>query len=317
MTSITVRDQQLIENFLEMMSAERGASIHTLAAYQRDLKRYHRYLSHLGKSAKSCNADTVRAFLGSVEGEGLAAASQARILSSVRQFHKFLFAENVRDDDPTASVDAPKPSRPLPKVLSIAEVDALLVKCEEESLKARPGGTAARKALRMNALLETLYATGMRVSELVSLPVSAAQAEGRFLMITGKGNKERLVPLSDRAKKAMQAYLRAMKLDPQNDQGSGYLFPALSRSGHVTRQAFARDLKDLAILSGLAPSRVSPHVLRHAFASHLLQNGADLRSVQQLLGHSDISTTQIYTHVLDERLRELIEAHHPLARHGS
>jgi integrase/recombinase XerD len=314
MTSIAPRDRHLVESFLEMMSAERGASANTLAAYERDLQRYHAHLSRTEKSSTNCGSQSVRAFLGSVEEEGLSAASQARILSSVRQFHKFLFAENLRTDDPTASVDAPKPQRPLPRVLSVAEVDQLIRACEEDALRAKPGNSTGLKALRMNALLETLYATGTRVSELVSLPASAAQSEGRFLMITGKGNKERLVPLSARAKKAMQAYLGEVKGGRSAMQDGGFLFPANSRSGHFTRQAFGRDLKDLAIKAGLAPSRVSPHVLRHAFASHLLQNGADLRSVQQLLGHSDISTTQIYTHVLDERLRELVEEHHPLAK---
>jgi integrase/recombinase XerD len=252
-----------------------------------------------------------------VEAEGLSASTQARILSSLRQFHKFLFAENLRGDDPTAPVDAPKARRPLPKVLSVGEVDRLILACEEAAGRARPGSLSGLRALRMNALLETLYATGMRVSELVSLPVAAARTDGRFLIITGKGNKERLVPLSERAKTAMQAHLAGMQSCGIPIEGSGYLFPANSQSGHFTRQAFARDLKDVAISAEIAPSRVSPHVLRHAFASHLLQNGADLRAVQQLLGHSDISTTQIYTHVLDERLRELVENHHPLAKQSA
>ena len=297
------------------MSAERGASANTLAAYRRDLAALSRAFVQKRESSKTCKSQDIRAFLGSVEDEGLSASSQARILSSVRQFHKFLFAENLRGDDPTASIDAPKPQRPLPKVLSVGEVDQLLRVCEDEAANARQGASAGLKALRMNALLETLYATGMRVSELVSMPISAARTDGRFLMITGKGNKERMVPLSDRAKKAMQAYLAGLKAC-NIEIGSGRIscFRQISQSGHFTRQAFARDLKEVAIRAGIAPSRVSPHVLRHAFASHLLQNGADLRAVQQLLGHSDISTTQIYTHVLDERLRELVEAHHPLAR---
>jgi len=222
-------------------------------------------------------------------------------LSSVRQFHKFLFAEGVRSDDPTAPIDAPKQQRPLPKILSVEEVDRLIRQIEDEAAKTHKPAQKLR-ILRLNALLETLYATGMRVSELVGLPARAAQSDGRFLMIIGKGNKERLVPLSDRSKRAMQAYLTELEKN-EGAQEEGFLFPSNAAEGHFTRQAFARDLKDLAIRAGLAPSRVSPHVLRHAFASHLLQNGADLRAVQQLLGHSDISTTQIYTHVLDERLR--------------
>ncbi|MGB7286458.1 MAG: site-specific tyrosine recombinase XerD [Salaquimonas sp.] len=307
-------DHYLAESFLEMMSAERGASPNTLSAYRRDLIRYYDHLGNQGKTVKNAGTETIRTFLGSISQEGLSSASQARILSSVRQFHKFLFAENERSDDPTASVDAPKMQRPLPKILSVAEVDQLIRKAEDLTL-VKPGSSDQLRALRMNALLETLYATGMRVSELVSLPFSAARSDGRFLMITGKGNKERLVPLSERSKQAMAAYLRVL----QRNDASGdekYLFPAQSAQGHFTRQAFGRDLKDLAIKARIAPARVSPHVLRHAFASHLLQNGADLRAVQQLLGHSDISTTQIYTHVLDERMRELVEDHHPLAKLG-
>ncbi len=300
----------LAESFLEMMSAERGASANTLAAYERDLRRYTDHLEKSSMTADKAVSEDVRGFLNSVAGEGLSTASQARILSCVRQFHKFLFAEGVRSDDPTAAVDAPRQSRPLPKILSVAEVDRLIIRAED-NVKANEDGKSL-KHLRLYALLETLYATGMRVSELVSLPASAARSDGRFLMITGKGNKERLVPLTQRAKNAMLDYL--LKL-PRQDDGAlpAHLFPAQSLEGHFTRQAFARDLKDLAIAAGIAPSRVSPHVLRHAFASHLLQNGADLRAVQQLLGHSDISTTQIYTHVMDERMQELVQEHHPLA----
>ncbi len=317
MTSNAGRDGHLFEAFLEMMSAERGASSNTLAAYRRDLARYGSWLVAHGAAGTTCQSDKIRGFLGSIEAEGLSPATQARVLSSVRQFHKFLYSEGLRSDDPTASIDAPKSLRPLPKVLSVAEVDQLIRACEDETRAARPGTSGRLRALRLHALLETLYATGMRVSELVSLPLSAARQDGRFLMITGKGNKERLVPLSERSKNAMQKWLGELTQEkPQNGEGP-FLFPASSQSGYFTRQAFARDLKDLAIRSGLAPSRVSPHVLRHAFASHLLQNGADLRSVQQLLGHSDISTTQIYTHVMDERLRELVEEHHPLARLNS
>ncbi len=305
-------DYYLVESFLEMMSAERGASDNTLAAYRRDLTRYFEHLSSKKTSAKNSQPDTIRQFIGSVAGEGLSSSSQARILSSVRQFHKFLFAEGERSDDPTSSVDAPKLQRPLPKILSVAEVDQLIRTVEDLAL-VKPGSLSQLKALRLNALLETLYATGMRVSELVGLPASAAKSDGRFLMIIGKGNKERLVPLSHRAKEAMQAYLAAQNQD-DSFPDEKFLFPAKSAEGHFTRQAFGRDLKDLAIKAGIDPSRVSPHVLRHAFASHLLQNGADLRAVQQLLGHSDISTTQIYTHVLDERMRELVEEHHPLAK---
>lgn len=305
------RDRMLVESFLEMMSAERGSSENTLAAYRRDLDRYLAHLVRLKSSVERSSDETIRSFLRVVSDEGLSSGSQARLLSCVRQFHKFLFSEGLRDDDPTGPVDAPKTSRPLPKVLSAKEVDALIGAAEKLAVDAK--GSKAARAKRMLALLETLYATGMRVSELVGLPASAAGSDGRFLMITGKGNKERLVPLTNRAKEAMQSYL--LTLGAEADKQT-FLFPASSASGHLTRQAFGRDLKDLAVVAGIKPSRVSPHVLRHAFASHLLQNGADLRAVQQLLGHSDISTTQIYTHVLDERMRQLVEDHHPLAKAG-
>lgn len=308
-------DGFLAESFLEMMSAERGISQNTLDAYRRDLDRYFSNLSGKGIGAKDVEPDQIRKFIHSVADEGLAPASQARILSCLRQFHKFLYSEGLRSEDPTASIEAPKPQRPLPKILSVQEVDQLIRRAEDETLAAKKGSFKHVKALRLNALLETLYATGMRVSELVGLPIGAGKTDGRFLMITGKGEKERLVPLSNRAKLAMVNYLREMETDGGFEK-QGFLFPAQSADGHFTRQAFARDLKDLAIRAGISASRVSPHVLRHAFASHLLQNGADLRAVQALLGHSDISTTQIYTHVLDERMRELVEQHHPLAKLG-
>ncbi len=305
----------LVESFLEMMSAERGVSPNTMDAYRRDLDRYCANLSEAGLGVIQVEPDQIRSFLYAIADEGLASASQARILSCLRQFHKFLYSEGIRNEDPTASIDAPKSQRPLPKILSVSEVDQLIRQAEDEVTVAKKGSFKHIKALRLNALLETLYATGMRVSELVGLPIGAGKTDGRFLMITGKGEKERLVPLSDRAKLAMVNYLGEMGKEP-NFAKQNYLFPAQSSEEHFTRQAFGRDLKDLAVRAGLSPSRVSPHVLRHAFASHLLQNGADLRAVQALLGHSDISTTQIYTHVLDERMRELVEQHHPLAKLG-
>jgi integrase/recombinase XerD len=311
----TSQNDFLVESFLEMMSAERGVSTNTMDAYRRDLERYCTNLAKTGISAKQVQPDQIRAFLYSIANEGLAAASQARILSCLRQFHKFLYSEGLRSEDPTSSIDAPKPQRSLPKILSVGEVDQLIGLVESSITIAKKGSFKHLKAMRLNALLETLYATGMRVSELVGLPIGAGKTDGRFLMITGKGDKERLVPLSNRAKLAMMAYVAEMEADPAFLK-QRFLFPAQSKEGHFTRQAFARDLKEVAIKAGIAPSRVSPHVLRHAFASHLLQNGADLRAVQALLGHSDISTTQIYTHVLDERMRELVEQHHPLAKLG-
>jgi len=313
--AINADDALLAESFLEMMSAERGASVNTLDAYRRDIERYLGFLTDTGSDSIRCDSETVRQFLGTVSSSGAAASTQARILSSVRQFHKFLYGDGLRGDDPTAVVDAPKQSRPLPKILSIEEVDRLIVTAEAEADQRDGSAGSTLRRLRMLALLETLYASGLRVSELVALPRTAAKGDAPFLTVTGKGNKERLVPLSARARKALDRYSRLLENQEENSrEASPFLFPAASREGHLTRQAFARDLKDLAIRAGLAPSRMSPHVLRHAFASHLLQNGADLRAVQQLLGHADISTTQIYTHVLDERLRELVESHHPLAK---
>jgi integrase/recombinase XerD len=306
------RDGPLLESFLEMMSAERGASRNTLSAYERDLVRYLDFLGNAGTASTRCSSPHISRYLQELSGAGLSAASQARNLSSVRQFHKFLFADGLRNDDPSASLDAPKARQALPKIMSVGEVNALLNLCEDEAGLAK-GKQATLKSTRLHALLEMLYATGMRVSELVSLPASAAKTDGRFLVITGKGNKERMVPISQRAKTAISAYVEQLRLSSA-DKEQAYLFPAKGAEGHLTRQVFARELKEAAGRAGIAASRVSPHVLRHAFASHLLQNGADLRAVQQLLGHADISTTQIYTHVLEEKLRDLVETHHPLAK---
>ncbi|MCB1386481.1 MAG: site-specific tyrosine recombinase XerD [Nitratireductor sp.] len=304
------------ESFLEMMSAERGASANTLAAYRRDLLRYLEFLSARGTQALTCGAAEISGFLATAAADGMAASTQARLLSSIRQFHKFLFSEGLRGDDPSATVDAPRRGRALPKILSVAEVDRLIGQAETEAARSGPNVTTAARlrSARLLALLEVLYASGLRVSELVTLPRAAANAANRFLMVRGKGNKERLVPLSAKSHAAMKTYLACLDSAGDAHREDVFLFPAASEEGHLTRQAFARDLKDLAIRAGLAPGRVSPHVLRHAFASHLLQNGADLRVVQQLLGHADISTTQIYTHVLDQRMRELVEQHHPLAQ---
>ncbi|MCB1462156.1 MAG: site-specific tyrosine recombinase XerD [Nitratireductor sp.] len=309
--------RHLIENFLEMMSAERGAAKNTLESYARDLEAYATFLADAGKNFKSAQADDIRTHMEALARAGFAASTQARHLSAVRQFHRFLFAEGLRDEDPSGPVSAPKPGRPLPKVMSIEEVDRLIGQAEHEAQAARQPG-ARMRAARMLALVETIYATGMRVSELVSLPASAAKPSQPFLTIVGKGGRERIVPLSDRAKAAIGDYLAARKQAGNETKGklksADFLFPSSSAEGHVTRQAFARDLKDLAVRAGLDAAKLSPHVLRHAFASHLLANGADLRVVQQLLGHADISTTQIYTHVLDERLRRLVEEGHPLAQ---
>ena len=300
-----------LEAFLEMMSAERGASPNTLAAYRRDIEEYAGFLAGKGSDFEKAGAAEVRGDLSELDARGFAASSAARRLSAVRQFHRFLFSEGVRSDDPSGIVSAPKRRQPLPHILSEAEVDRLHTTAE-----ARVGTAdslpAMLRAARLAALLETLYASGLRVSELVTLPASAARPELRMLMVRGKGSKERVVPLTERARDAIARYV-ALRREAEGP-ASPFLFPSFGETGTLTRQAFARDLKELAAAAGIAPSRVSPHVLRHAFASHLLQNGADLRVVQQLLGHADISTTQIYTHVLEERLKALVAEHHPLAK---
>jgi integrase/recombinase XerD len=296
--------------FLDMLAAERGAAANTLEAYRRDLEDYLGYLAEAGSDPLSAESATVRGFLASLEERGLKASSAARRLSAVRQFHKFLYAEGYAAVDPTAAVQAPKQGRGLPKVLTVDEVDRLLGAAREaaERPEAEPG--EALRAARMLCLLELLYATGLRVSELIALPRSAARTRERFLVVRGKGAKERLVPLTEVAQEAARVYLGGLE---RSGAGAGpWLFPADSASGHLTRQAFARNLKVAAAAAGLRADRVSPHVLRHAFASHLLQNGADLRVVQELLGHADIATTQIYTHVLDERLKSMVRDLHPL-----
>ncbi|WP_192708790.1 site-specific tyrosine recombinase XerD [Methylobacterium sp. OAE515] len=288
-----------------MLAAERGASGNTLAAYRRDLDDYLGYLDRAGIALADVDAGTLRAFLIDLESRGLKASSAARRLSCVRGFHKFLYAEGDASADPSVAVSGPRRGRVLPKILSVAEVDRLLATAQEAVAAEQPPGPA-RRARRMLCLLELLYATGLRVSELVALPRTAGVSRERYLFIKGKGGRERLVPLTEAARAAMAAHLAAVP------EESAWLFPADSDSGHLTRQAFARDLKAAAMAAGLRPDRVSPHVLRHAFASHLLQNGADLRIVQELLGHADISTTQIYTHVLDERLKAMVRDLHPL-----
>ncbi|APG85655.1 site-specific tyrosine recombinase XerD [Sinorhizobium americanum] len=299
-----------LEAFLEMMSAERGAAVNTLQSYERDLRDASAFLRTCGTRLNAATADDLRRYLSHLAGEGFKSSSQARRLSSLRQFYKFLYAEGLRGDDPTGILDAPKKARTLPKTLSIDDVTRLIGQAEAE---AGSGGEDAFAKLRMHALLELLYATGMRVSELVSLPASVLAQNGRFLVIRGKGNKERLVPLSQASIRAMRTYGDALRAREAETE-SPWLFPSSGKSGHLPRQVFARDLKSLAARAGIRVAAISPHVLRHAFASHLLANGADLRAVQELLGHSDISTTQIYTHVLEERLHELVQNHHPLAK---
>lgn len=295
--------------FLDMLAAERGAARNTLDAYQRDIDDYLEFLG--GRALEGVSADDIRAWLTDLSERGLKASSAARRLSAVRQFHRFLYTEGFAPNDPTAAIQGPRLGRPLPKVISVADVERLITTAREACEREEMTPAARLRALRMRCLIEMLYATGLRVSELIALPPSAATTRERFLVVRGKGNKDRLVPLNEPAREAGRLWLAALRESGASD--GRWLFPAEGESGHLTRQAFGRDLKALGGAAGLSGDALSPHVLRHAFASHLLQNGADLRVVQELLGHSDIATTQIYTHVLDDRLKSLVRDLHPLA----
>lgn len=299
------------ELFLDMLAAERGAGENTLDAYTRDLADLDSHLNAEGRKIATASTDDIRGYLVELTERGLATASVARKLSAIRQLYRFLYAEGHRTDDPAAVIEGPKRGRALPKVLSIKEVDQLLACARERAEGAALAGERVR-AMRLVCLLEVLYATGLRVSELIALPASAARRDERMLVVRGKGNRERLVPLNTPARTAMRDYL-ALLAKPGQKTDPKWLFPSFGESGHLTRQHAARELKELAAAAGIAPARISPHVLRHAFASHLLQNGADLRVVQTLLGHADISTTQIYTHILEERLKSLVRDLHPLS----
>lgn len=304
-------DATLIGLFLDMLASERGARANTLSAYARDLADFSGFLAAAGETIAKADSDRLRSYLGSLTKRGLQSSSVARKLSAIRQLYRFLYAEALRKDDPSAALEGPKRGHSLPHILSIAEVDRLIRCARTGSEEASHSPVERLRAVRLHCLIEVLYATGLRVSELVSLPASAARRDERMLIVRGKGGKERLVPLNQSAKRAMADYLALRKEGGVAE--SKWLFPSFGASGHLSRQHFARDLKPLAAAAGLKAERVSPHVLRHAFASHLLQNGADLRVVQTLLGHADISTTQIYTHVLQERLKSLVRDLHPLA----
>jgi len=304
-------DERLVALYLDMLAAERGAGKNTLAAYGRDLEDLSAYLKAAGRSIAKANTRDLRAYLGELARRGLRVTTVARRLSAVRQLYRFLYAEGRRGDDPAAVLEGPKRERAVPKTLTLAEVEQLLrVAGKSDPQAPLP---ARLRETRLACLLEILYATGLRVSELVALPISAARKDARAIIVRGKGNKERLVPLNDAAKHAMVAYLNLLAQSGREAQ-SKWLFPSFGEGGHLTRQHFARELKTLAAAAGLRAAQLSPHVLRHAFASHLLHNGADLRVVQTLLGHTDISTTQIYTHVLEERLKSLVRDLHPLAQ---
>lgn len=300
-----------VDAFLDMLTAERGASKNTRESYARDLVTVASFLSaKRDVDLQKASSDDLHQWLIEQSKQGIAASTTARRLSALRQFFRFLCSENERIDDPTTTLDSPKLARPLPKIISEEEVASLI---EHVNLhKSKP------EMLRLMAMVELLYGTGIRVSELVALPIGALKADAGFIRIKGKGNKERIVPYSETAQKAVKAYLsvRPKFLGTHAKSNSQlFLFPSISsKLGHMTRQRFAQLLKELAVDAGIPPSKISPHVLRHAFATHLIDNGADLRSVQKMLGHSDIATTQIYTHVSSERLRNVMNACHPLAK---
>ena len=291
----------LFEAFLDMMSAERGAGANTLAAYRRDLLDF---ASHADPAKAS--REQVRGFLTGLSTSGMAASTQARKLSALRQFYGFLYGEGIRSDDPTQTIEAPQARRRLPKILSGNDLDAMLATAAEDRT---PQG------LRLTLIVEMLYGGGLRVSELAGLTVAAVRTRENFIRITGKGNKERLSPLSPAAREALDAYLdvRAAFV-PQDDKNNRYLFASRGEGGFLTRRRFHQLLKGLALKAGVNPEKVSPHVLRHAFATHLVEGGADLRSVQTLLGHADIATTQIYTHVARDHLTKVMRGAHPLAK---
>jgi len=295
----SINSARAIDGFLEMMSAERASAQNTLDAYRRDLDDWEANLKSAGQSLLTAGTGHLEAILAKWQTKGLAPSTAARKLSALKQFCLFLQVDHLREDNPAHTLRGPKQGRPLPKILSEGDVDDLFKTAE---LNKSP------KGLRLICLLEILYAGGLRVSELVSLKTKAAQRRDGCLMIKGKGGRERLVPLTGAATRAIAAWIAV-----RGDDDSPYLFPSTGKLGHMTRERFAQMLKQLAIDAGLPPSKISPHVLRHAFATHLLARGADLRSVQKLLGHADISTTQIYTHVLDERMKELVQTKHPLA----
>ena len=300
-----------VDSYLDMLAVERGASVNTLESYRRDLERFTAYCTGRDKRPEDVDTEIVRGYLRNLSSLGLAPSTMARQLSSIRQFFRFLFDEGVRTDNPVTVIDSPTTARSLPKYLTEEDVEALLLAGRRFD---------GPEGVRLTALLEILYASGLRVSELVGLPLSAVSGDPRLLIVRGKGGKERMVPLSEPAMDALDQYRNVRDYFLQKGKGVGrasaaanFLFPSRGREGHLTRARFGQLMKEVAAFAGIEPNRVSPHVLRHSFASHMLAHGADLRVLQQMLGHSDISTTQIYTHVLDERLKALVESAHPLA----
>ncbi|WP_375172762.1 site-specific tyrosine recombinase XerD [Pseudooceanicola sp.] len=300
-----------ISTFLEAQSAEAGAARNTLLGYGRDLKDFTQWLERKGLTPDKAARADVEAYLTFCDAQGLSAATRARRLASIRQLYRFAFEEGWRADNPAIEIRGPGRAKRLPKTLTVEEVTRLLE-------AARDQGRTEADRLRNTCLMELLYATGMRVSELVSLPLAAARGDPRMLLIRGKGGKERMVPLSPPARDALALWLAERETQedarPRGAQPSRFLFPTSSAQGHLTRHRFYILVKEIALAAGVTPSKVTPHTLRHAFATHLLENGADLRAIQTLLGHADLATTEIYTHVLEHRLRDLVETHHPLNR---
>jgi integrase/recombinase XerD len=303
---------QYIESFIEMLSAERDASENTLTAYKSDINQYFSFLVKKKINLIDANTSDIRKWISKLSETGIASSSLARKITAVKQLYNFLFEENIIKLNPAKTIDNPRLGRSLPKVLSEENITRLLDFIKN---KTKDDNLTDLKRINLQRLLcqvEILYATGFRVSELIGLTINQVLGEDLFITIKGKGGKERLVPLTELAKKEILEYIDMIKIS-KNINLSYYLFPSRSKSGHITRQRFAQDLKAVSIEAGLDPKSISPHVIRHAFASHLLSGGADLRVVQQMLGHSDISTTQIYTHILDDRLKSLVIKHHPLS----
>ena len=295
-----------VEAFLEMMSVERASAKNTLTAYGKDLADAQAFLASRSNGLAQASAEDVEAYFNALSDRGVSPATAARRRAAVRQFYRFVLGEGWRADDPSRRVEAPKKGRPLPKVLSRDEVDRIIA-----AASARDGG----QGLRLGCMVELAYASGLRISELTALPLSVLAKDPAYLIVKGKAGKERLAPLNDAARAAVKAYLEARKAFlPKGDAANPWLFPSHGKSGRLTPRRFAQLLDEAAADAGIDPARVSPHVLRHAFATHLLEGGADLRVVQKLLGHADISTTQIYTHVAGERLREVMDTKHPLAK---
>lgn len=303
---MSVPAARLIAGFLEAMRAERGAADNTVAAYARDLEDYAAHAAARGATLLEAERAMIESWLASLADRGFARSTRARRLSAVRQFHRFLYQDGLRGDDPAARLTGPGTTRRLPKTLSIEDVDALLA------------AARAKDDARLTCLMEVLYATGMRVSELVSLPAAAVRGEPRMVLVRGKGGRERMTPLSAPARAALVSWLAERDAAEAHAREAGrapspFLFPSGSKKGHLTRERFFQIVKEIAAAAGLSPAAVSPHTIRHAFATHLLANGADLRSIQQLLGHADVSTTEIYTHVQEERLKALVLEKHPLS----